>query len=84
MASKKVIVDCPHCGEHKYDVDDSMAVAGVPDTHVQAAISDHEKSTRHFMSGATMFDFPGFKPREDAPKVTGRIVDFEHGKEHNA
>ena len=86
MASHKVNVSCPHCGDHMYDVDDSMAVPGVPATHVQAAVDDHENSTRHFMSGNFIEDnFPSLgKKSGDSARVTGKLVDFTHGKDHNA
>ena len=83
MGSHKVIVSCPHCGDDKFDVDDSMAVAGVPDTHIQAAIKAHTDSNGHFMRGGAMDFFPGLRTDKPEHKVTGRIADFTHGKDHN-
>lgn len=84
MGSHNVTVSCPHCGDSKYEVDDSMAIAGVPDTHVQAAIDDHSNSTSHFMRGGGMDNFPSVRPGKETPTVTGKLTNFDHGKDHNA
>ena len=85
MASHKVKVSCPHCGDSTYDVDDSMAVPGVPATHVQAAVDDHESSTTHFMKSDPLEGFPSLgKKSGDSPRASGKLIDFTHGKDHNA
>jgi hypothetical protein len=82
---ERVTVSCPHCNsDTRYAVLDKDAIPGVPDTYVQTAVLNHETAEHPGrLSKRASATYHG-KPDPSGEPVTGRLEDFEHGKEHNA
>lgn len=86
---RKVGINCIHCGDSSLQVMDGLAIPGVGASYDVAGEKYHKESPDHkanvakqaFMSD--QLKQMGMPTQEVAEKVTGRVADFDHGKDHN-
>lgn len=81
---ERVTVSCPHCNTNtNYAVMDKDAIPGVPATYEQTAVLHHETAAHPGRVSARSSALWHGKPDPSGEPVTGRVIDFEHGKDHN-
>lgn len=75
MSSQHVTVSCVHCGDTGVNVSDMGAIPGVPATYSYMAEEYHVRTPNH-RAVAKNSVMPA--------TVSGKITNFDHGKDHNA
>lgn len=86
MSFRKVEVNCAHCGNFTSAVSDKEAIPEVPATYEASATEAHRTGPDHKIK-LLLANIKNAKEKTgkgpEKNDITGRLLDFTHGKEHN-
>jgi len=84
---RNVDVSCAHCGNFTSAVSNEEAIPEVPATYEASAAESHRVDPHH-KAKLLLASIKNYKEKNgkglEKNDITGRLLDFEHGKEHNA